>query len=293
MRPAEQSWKAADYALNASAQSEWAAELIGKLELQGNESLLDIGCGNGAITARLAALLPEGRVVGIDSYPQELHPHLSFIRMDAADIRLACEFDVAFSNATLHWVADQVAVLRGVRSCLHRGGRIMFQMGGRGNAAGILRTVESLTVRAPWRGYFEGFVSPYYFHGPEEYKGWLPACGFEAVRVELIPKDMRHRGLGGLKGWLRTTWFPYTDRLPPELRDRFLDAIVDSYAADVPLDSEGCTHVAMVRLEVEARAPVIGRAGGTRLRSSRAPLGIGARACSPESISMESERTAG
>jgi trans-aconitate 2-methyltransferase len=266
MLPAEQSWNATDYARNASAQAEWAAELIEKLKLRGNESLLDIGCGNGATTARLADLLPEGRVVGIDassemirlardSYPEERHPNLSFVEMDAADIRLAGTFDVVFSNATLHWVADQVAVLRGVRSCLRRGGRILFQMGGRGNAAGILRTVESLAARSPWRGYFEGFVSPYHFHGPEEYQGWLSAYGFEAVRVELIPKDMRHRGLEGLKGWLRTTWFPYTDRLPPELQDRFLDAVVASYVAGVPLDSEGCTHVAMMRLEVEARAP--------------------------------------
>jgi len=259
-------WNARDYADNSSAQAGWATELIERVGLQPQESLLDIGCGNGAITARLAARVPGGRVVGIDasadmirlaasSYPATDRSNLIFLQMDAADIRLPREFDVAFSNAALHWVGDQLAVLRGVCSCLRPGGRILFQMGGHGNAAVILRVVGGLTSEPRWRGYFAGFVSPYHFHGPDQYRGWLSESGLEAVRAELIPKDMRHPDPEGLKGWLRTTWFPYTDPLPPELRDRFLDEIVAAYLSEVPPDREGGTHVAMVRLEVEARLP--------------------------------------
>jgi trans-aconitate 2-methyltransferase len=265
MPTSEQNWNAPDYARNSSAQAEWAGELIGKLKLRGQETVLDIGCGNGAITARLAALLPEGRVVGIDAsadmirlareeFPAERHPQLRFLLMDASEIRLAREFDAAFSNAVLHWVADQVAVLKGVASCLRRGGRILFQLGGRGNAVEILRTIEVLVAETQWRSYFESFVPPYHFHGPEEYEGWLSECGMQPIRVELIAKDMRHSGPEGLKGWLRTTWFPYTDPLPPRLRERFLEELVAAYLKVVPPDAEGRTHVAMVRLEVEALA---------------------------------------
>jgi trans-aconitate 2-methyltransferase len=257
-------WNARDYADNSSAQATWAAELIEKLRLQPSESLLDIGCGNGAVTSRLATRLTAGRVLGIDSsedmirlaessYPGSRHPNLSFLRMDAAAIRLPRQFDVAFSNATLHWVADQPAVLRGVRSCLRPGGRVLFQMGGRGNAGAVVYVVRALVAEPRWRRYFDGFVAPYHFYGPEQYRDWLAESGLEALRVELVPKDMRHPNPAGLRGWLRTTWFPYTDALPLELRDRFLDEILAAYLDRVPPERDGGTHVAMMRLEVEAR----------------------------------------
>src|SRR5512145_1019858 len=146
-------WNAEDYAGNSSVQMQWALELIASLSLKGNERLLDIGCGDGKVTARLAELLPHGRVCGIDlspnmirlahgQYPPGSHPNLSFLQMDATDIRLPDLFDVAFSNATLHWVCDHLAVLRGIHACLLPGGKILFQMGGRGNAAEILDAVR-------------------------------------------------------------------------------------------------------------------------------------------------------
>lgn len=129
---------------------------------------------------------------------------------------------------------------------------MLFQMGGRGNAAAMMRTLQALTARARWAAFFEGFTSPYHFYGPDDYEAWLPEAGFRPRRVELVPKDMRHDGPEGLTGWLRTTWFPYTDRLPADAREEFLDELVVAYLAERPLDSEGKTHVEMVRLEVEA-----------------------------------------
>jgi len=75
------------------------------------------------------------------------------------------------------------------------------------------------------------------------------------VRVELAQKDMQHAGMEGLTGWLRTTWFPYTDRLPPEMRAPFLEEVAERYVADNPVGPDGRTHVNMVRLEVEACMP--------------------------------------
>lgn len=260
-----QQWNARDYAQHSSAQLQWAEELLPKLGLRGDESVLDLGCGEGKVTALIAARLPHGRVLGIDlsaemiqlasaQFPSTAHANLSFVQMDAARIDLDHHFDLAFSNAALHWVPDHQAVLRGVRACLRPGGRILFQMGGRGNAAGVFAALEQVVSRPAWRDPFQGFANPYSFYGPEQYQDWLPQAGFRPLRLELIPKDMQHADAAGLLGWLRTTWFPYTDRLPEDRREAFLGEVVATYLAMQPADQAGRTHVAMVRLEVEAHA---------------------------------------
>lgn len=266
MQTTRQQWNAADYAKNSSAQLEWAQELIAKLALNGDEALLDIGCGDGKISALIAQALPAGRVLGIDlsadmiqlareTYAARSHPNLRFLQMDATRIQQAKAFDVAFSTAALHWVADHQAVLNGVRACLKPGGRLLFQMGGRGNADAVYEALQAVMAAEAWRSYFKDFGYPYHFLGPEAYERWLPACGFQLKRAELIPKDMQHQGRKGFKGWLRTTWFPYTKRLPGDRRDTFLDEVVAGYLAAHPLDAEGKTHVEMVRLEIEAICP--------------------------------------
>lgn len=263
MPPTNHQWNAADYAKNSGAQLEWARELIDKLALQGDEALIDIGCGDGKISAQIAQALPSGRVFGIDlsadmiqlareTFNARKHPNLRFLQMDATRIQQARAFDVAFSTAALHWVADHQAVLNGVRACLKPGGRLLFQMGGRGNAEAVYEALQLVMAEEAWRPYFEDFGYPYHFLGPEAYERWLPECGFRLRRAELIPKDMVHDGREGFLGWLRTTWFPYTDRLPEARRDAFLEAVVDGYLKSHPPDGEGRTHVEMVRLEIEA-----------------------------------------
>jgi trans-aconitate methyltransferase len=262
MDSGKQNWDASDYARHSEGQLKWALELIAKLGLRGVESVLDIGCGDGKITARLSQAT-SGRVVGIDQsdemirfasehYPQAQFPNLSFLRMDAASISLTGEFEVAFSNAALHWVADHGAVLRGVRQCLKPGGRILFQMGGRGNASDVMEAMGIVMNAGRWRRYFEGFRSPYSFYSPDEYQYLLSSNGYRTLRAELIPKDMEHQGVEGLKGWLRTAWRPYPDNVPAEKRDGFLDAVIAAYGASHPVDARGRYHVRMARLEVEA-----------------------------------------
>jgi len=189
-----------------------------------------------------------------EQFPSAKYPNLSFLRMDATAIRLSERFDIAFSNAALHWVENHIAVLRGVHACLKSGGKILFQMGGCGNATEVFGAIKKILQHPRWQRYYEDFTPPYHFYGPEEYEAWLLESCFRPVRVELVPKDMQHHGAKGLMGWLRTTWFPYTDRLPVELRDAFLTEVVEAYTAAHPIDALGNTHVKMVRLEVEAYA---------------------------------------
>ena len=259
-------WNPEDYAKHSAAQLSWARELISRLDLKGNETLLDIGCGDGKITAEIAQHLPQGRAVGIDSsrnmidfarkaFPRAKHPNLEFRRMDARAIRLPQTFDIAFSNATLHWIDDQPAVLRGVRAALRPGGRLMISCAGRGNAGEVLAIFELAIREEPWRDYFLDFQFHYHFHGDEEYAGWLRDAGFEIARIALVDRDMVHDGPDGLTGWVRTTWHPFTEPVPEDRREVFIAEIVRRYLASHPLDPAGESHVRMVRLEVDATRP--------------------------------------
>jgi trans-aconitate 2-methyltransferase len=103
-------WDAGDYSRNSSSQQEWARELIGKLQLRGNERVLDIGCGDGKVSAEIAAWVPQGSVVGLDisremidyarqNFPSDTHSNLEFVLGDASNLNYVQEFDVVFSNA--------------------------------------------------------------------------------------------------------------------------------------------------------------------------------------------------
>lgn len=253
-------WSAADYASNSSVQQTWARELIGKLELRGNERILDVGCGDGKVTAELARAVPSGAIVGVDASPQMIEfaartfsiPNLEFHVMDARKIQFIRKFDLVFSNAALHWVDDHQAFLRGAASVLQAGGRLIVSCGGKGNAHDVFLALLPQMRLKRWREFFRKMEAPYFFHGPEEYKKWLPRFGLEAHLVKLAPKDAVHQGREGFTGWLRTTWLPYTQRVPEEMREEFISAVVDRYIAKHRVDANGLVHVRMVRLEIDA-----------------------------------------
>jgi trans-aconitate methyltransferase len=96
---------------------------------------------------------------------------------------------------------------------------------------------------------------PYAFFDPDEYRELLERSGLEPVRVELLRKEMAQPGREGLAGWIRTTWLPFTERVPPDLREEFVSAIVERFAEIHPPDEGGVLRLEMKRLEVEARRP--------------------------------------
>ncbi|MCC7565446.1 MAG: class I SAM-dependent methyltransferase [Methanomicrobiaceae archaeon] len=154
-------WDPQDYRQHSSAQQAWARELAQKLRLRGDERVLDLGCGDGTVTAEIAALLPRGSVVGLDisrdmiSYtrerlPPERYQNLRFVEGDMFDLPFYREFDAVFSNAALHWVSDHGRVYRGIGRALLPGGRVLLQMGGRGNAAPVLAIADEMLAEEPW-----------------------------------------------------------------------------------------------------------------------------------------------
>lgn len=256
-------WDAADYAKSSPAQKQWARELIQKINLSGREHVLDVGCGDGTVTAAIAECVPEGSVLGIDcspdmirfareQFPQDKYPNLSFAKGDAQTLGFSGEFDLVFSNAALHWVYDHGQVLAGIARALTSGGRMIVQMGGKGNAAQIYDALDSLLAEPGWGRYFSGFSFRYGFFSPSEYRPWLEMAGLFPVRVEFIQKEMVYPTRDGFCGWFRTTWLPYLERVPEARRSEFVDALADRFLAMHPSDPDGSFHVKMMRLEVEA-----------------------------------------
>ena len=247
-------------------QQSWARELIAKLNLRGDEHLLDVGCGDGKVTAELARAVPRGRVVGTDAsaemiafakkkFPPAKISNLKFEITDAREIgggKAANSFDLVFSNAALHWVDDHEKFLRGAASVLKPGGRLVVSCGGKGNAHDVFLALRPEMRLKRWRDFFRQMPMPYFFHAPGDYEKWLPKFGFKIHALKLAPKDATYAGADGLATWLRTTWLPFVQRVPENLREEFIAAVTQRYLARHPPYAEGEVHVRMVRLEIEA-----------------------------------------
>jgi len=255
-------WDADDYARHSSAQQEWAKELLSKLHLQGDEKLLDIGCGDGKVTAEIACCLDAGSVTGIDNSEQMValarekfssstYHNLSFHQQDARQLTYIETFDLIFSNAALHWIIDHEMLLKGMYRALKPGGRAVVQMGGKGNASQVIDAVNKIMSKSEWKQYFESFSFPYGFYSPEEYTCWLRNAGFVVESIELKPK-MMNLGPESFAGWIRTTWLPYIQRIPLALRNDFITNVIETYLHQNPATELGNITTRMQRLEYVA-----------------------------------------
>jgi trans-aconitate 2-methyltransferase len=256
-------WNAADYAANSVVQQTWARELITKLHLRGDEHILDIGCGDGKVTAEIARVVTRGLVTGIDASPQMIKfakktfppsqiSNLKFQIADARKISFGKKFDGIFSNAALHWVDDHQKILQGAAACLRSGGRLVVSCGGKGNAQDVFVVLRPEMRLKRWREFFRQMTTPYFFYAPSDYEKWLPKFGFKIQSLKLAPKDATYDGASGFTAWLRTTWIPYVQRVPENLREEFIAAVTARYLARHPPDKTGQIHVRMVRLEIDA-----------------------------------------
>ncbi len=256
-------WDAADYAANSVPQHAWARELIAKLNLHGDERILDVGCGDGKITAEIARAVPLGMATGVDAsqqmisfaqktFPAKKFPNLEFHVMDARKIKSDRQFDLIFSNAALHWVDDHQAILRGMAAVLKPGGQLIVSCGGKGNAQDVFVALRPEMRLKRWRDFFRRMPKPYFFYAPGDYEKWLPKFGFIINTLKLAPKDATYNGADGFATWLRTTWLPYVQRVPENIREEFIAAVMDRYVAKHPPDNAGQVHVRMVRLEIDA-----------------------------------------
>ena len=256
-------WDAQDYARNSRIQEEYGRKQLAQLDLAGNEAVLDIGCGDGRLTAALAGMVPRGRVLGIDSSPdmiaaaRETHlsrdSNLAFELINATALPFHSEFDLVFSTSALHWVKDHVPVLQGIRRALKPSGRMYLTFAARGTLAEFVLAITTHARDPRWAAFFSNFEMPYGFYGLEEYRDLLDRFGFVVERLELIERDVTHHGRDAFEGWMRTTGMPYLHRVAPERRPAFMRELIDRYLEKHPIDAQGLIHVTMINLLVTAR----------------------------------------
>jgi trans-aconitate methyltransferase len=178
------------YEKASAHQREWGTKLLSELGLQGNESVLDLGCGDGTLTTQLAELVPHGEVVGIDSSqgmidaarPKESST-LTFHRMDINELDFKERFDIVFSNATLHWVKDHERLLQNVRRALRVGGRLRFNFAADGNCSSFFAVIREAMAREEFRSSFVAFEWPWYMPPVDEYRSLAESSGLHDVRV--------------------------------------------------------------------------------------------------------------
>ena len=246
----QQSWNAEQYAREGRFVADMAGAVVAMLAPRPGERILDLGCGDGALTARLAAT--GALVTGVDSSPAMIEQAQSL----GLDARLMpgdalCfdgEFDAVFSNAALHWMRDQDAVLAGVYRALKPGGRFVAEMGGHGNIAAIRVALLAVLGR---HGLDAETAEHNYFPTPPVYAERLRAQGFVVEQIELVPRPTPLPA-AGIRGWLGTFRRGLLDQVPAGAREQCLDNL-ERLLAPVLRDERGAWSADYVRLRFAAR----------------------------------------
>ena len=243
-----QSWDPELYARNARFVSDLGMPVVALLDPRPGERILDLGCGDGVLTEKLAALGCE--VVGADASPEQvaaaLARGLDARVVDGEALPFEAEFDAVFSNAALHWMKNPEAVLGGVRRALRAGGRFVAECGGRGNVRGI---EAALTEALRRRGRDAEAANPWYFPGPEDYRRLLEAHGFEVREMTLFPRPTPLPG--DLVEWLETFAGSFLSAVPESERPGLLQEVREALRPDL-CDAQGLWTADYVRLRFAA-----------------------------------------
>jgi trans-aconitate methyltransferase len=244
-----QSWDPEGYARHARFVSDLGQPVLELLAPRPGEHILDLGCGDGALTQKLAAL--GCRVVGVDASAEQVAAAralgLDARVADGEALSFGPEFDAVFSNAALHWMRDADAVLAGVARALKPGGRFVAECGGFGCGDTIQRAlVDALDAR----GYDGRAQSPWYFPTVEDYGARLRAAGFAIDSIALFPRPTPLPG--DILGWLDTFAACFTRVLPAAERPGYLDEVRARIQPRL-CDAEGRWTADYVRLRFAAR----------------------------------------
>jgi trans-aconitate 2-methyltransferase len=248
-------WDAAGYDRLAAPQEQWGREVLERLPLVGDETVVDAGCGSGRVTRLLLDRLPRGKVIGVDGSPSMIEEaraalagyggRVDLVLSDLTEFVVAEPVDAVFSNATFHWIHDHDALFGRLPEVLRPGGRMVAQCGGAGNVAELEQAILAVAEMPEFASTFAGWKTPWHFAEPEETENRLRAAGFECVRPWLeerlvTPDDPR--------AYIESSALAaHFERLDPELRKPFTDAVM----AELP----NPLILRYLRLNIDARRP--------------------------------------
>jgi trans-aconitate 2-methyltransferase len=251
MNSSAREWDAETYDAVSDPQFSWGMEVLERLQLAGDETAVDAGCGSGRVTAELAKRLPRGRVIAVDGSAamiakarERLGDDAAYLVSDLAELELESPVDLVFSTATFHWILDHDRLFERLHAALRPGGRLVAQCGGEGNVARHTEAIAAVAARPRFAPHFSAAKGLWNFTAAEETETRLRRAGFSAVRCWLEPRPVQpERPLEFIS---TVTLGPLLDQLPPEERGAFAEAVLAESEQPLVLD--------YVRLNIEAMA---------------------------------------
>jgi trans-aconitate 2-methyltransferase len=252
MNTGPREWDADTYDVVSDPQFQWGMEVLERLELRGDETAADAGCGSGRVTEELIGRLPNGRVIAVDGSEamitkaqERLGDRATYVVSDLSELALSESVDLIFSTATFHWIVDHDRLFARLRENLAPGGRLVAQCGGEGNVGEHAKAIAAVATRPEYWPHFEGMSAMWNFAAPEPTEQRLRAAGFSEARCWLEPKP--YTPTEPLRFTMTVTLGPHLARLPEELRRPFAEEVLGLCEQPLTLD--------YVRLNIEARVP--------------------------------------
>lgn len=255
-------WNGEDYFKNSSSQKEAASDLLKFVFLNGKEKILDVGCGDGKITAEIAMKYPQCSIIGLDisasmidfakkKFPQKQYPNLSFLINDAQDLDYHSEFDVILSFTALQWLKNHDEFLKAANISLKNNGILAVTMP-LGPPQALDQAVNEIIVQPEWSPYFQQFILDWNFVNAEEYAQMLEANQFIMTRFEVVPQKDIFPSRICFENFLEQI-FPYLRALPSQLKKPFLTQVVNRFLELESPFPNGEVHWKFLRLEVVAK----------------------------------------
>ena len=233
-------WDAAAYARISGLQAAMAAEVLALLQFDGDEQVLDVGCGNGSITSEIATRVPRGSVTGVDPsremiayatghFGSAAFPNLRFDLCDARTLPFQDAFDRVVSFNALHWVPDQDAALRSIRRAMKATARAQLRLVVDGERMSVETCVEQ-TRRSPrWAPHFANFHDPYLHVAPAQYAAAAERNGLRVVERCVHDKAWDFGTPAAFHAFCAVGCVAWTERLPDAMRDAFIDDALEHY----------------------------------------------------------------
>jgi trans-aconitate methyltransferase len=254
-------WNAGEYNRHSSLQAWLAEEQLGRLTLEGAERVLDIGCGDGKITAEVAARVPRGSVLGVDPsenmiafatchFGPATRPNLRFEVADVRRLSYRNEFDRVISFNALHWVPEQGAALRSIRTALTDAGQALLRFVPEGRRKSLEDVIEDVCHSARWDRYFKNFQKPYAHFTPEEYQDLASQNGFRVLRMGTEDRAWDFQTPEAFVAFARATFVEWTRYLSESDWPAFILEVLDRYRTVAAVGPQEANTFKFYQLEV-------------------------------------------
>ena len=244
-------WNASEYDRLSALQATMAEEALSVLKLQGNERILDVGCGNGKTTAEIAARVPQGTVTGVDASAEMIafasthwspaHSNLQNLQFQVADARhlpFHNEFDLIVSFNALHWIPDQALPLQSIRAAVKAHGKAQLRLVPKGDRESLEDVIEETRLSPRWAGFFKTFHDPYLHLTPGQYADLAERNGLRVSSLQTAAKAWDFQSRAAFQAFGSVTFVEWTQHLPEAERPAFVTDVLDRYQ-DVAADEPG------------------------------------------------------